>query len=111
MLDSILFHAERGLEIESVGAGLLMLAGRLNGMAMAVDTAHGSAELDCDWSPAAVAASRYVQMAALALTLLLFARSNRRSCVQCTGALLLAFIAPAPVLPPQFLIWVLPFVP
>jgi len=111
MLDSILFHAERGLEIESVGAGLLMLAGRLNGMAMAVDTAHGSAELDCDWSPAAVAASRYVQMAALALTLLQFARSNRRSCVQCTGALLLAFIATAPVLSPQFLIWVLPFVP
>jgi hypothetical protein len=111
MLDSILFHAERSLEIESTAAGLLMLAGRLNGMTMAVDTAHGSAELDCNWSPAAVASSRYVQVAALVVTLLPFVRSDRRSCVQCTGALLLAIIATAPVLSPQFLIWVLPFVP
>jgi hypothetical protein len=47
---------------------------------------------------------------ALALTLVPFVRSSRRSGVQCTGALLLAFIATAPVLSPQFLIWILPFV-
>ena len=109
MLDSILFHAERGLEIESVGAGLLMLAGRLTGASMAVETAHGSIELDSPWSPTAVAASRYLSCLALALTLLPFARSDRRSGVRCTGALLVAVMATAPVLSPQFLIWILPF--
>ena len=86
-----------------------MLAGRLTGLPMFVDTAHGSAELDCEWSPTVVAASRYVQFLAMALTLLPFARSDRRSGVRCTGALILAFIATAPVLSPQFLIWILPF--
>jgi hypothetical protein len=109
MLDAILFHADRGLEIESVGAGALLIAGRLSGMPMFVDTAHGSAELDCEWSRAVVAASRYVQLLAIAATLLPFARSDRCSGVRCTGALVLAFIATAPVLSPQFLIWVLPF--
>lgn len=110
MLDSILFHAERGLEIESTGAGLLMLANHLTGAPMTLETGHGSVELDAAWAPTVVAASRGVQLAALALTFARFARPGRRSIGRCTGALILAFIATAPVLSPQFLIWVLPFV-
>ena len=45
----------------------------------------------------------------MAVTLVPFIRSGRRSGVQCTGALLLAFMVTSPVLSPQFLIWVLPF--
>jgi hypothetical protein len=110
MLRSIRYHGERGLEIESMYAGLLMLVGRLTGIPMASHNAFGSTELDFAWAPSAVAASRYVQLLALALTLAPFIRSDRRSGVQCTGALLLAFLATAPVLSPQFLIWVLPFI-
>ncbi len=77
---------------------------------MAVELGHGSIELQCAWAPSAIAASRYVQVLALALSLVPFARSRVRSGVQCTGALVLAFIATAPVLSPQYMIWVLPFV-
>lgn len=110
MLDAIAFHAERGLEIESTGAGLLMLAGRLAGAPMAIETGHGSVDVDAAWAPAVVSVSRSIQLVALASTMIPFALAHRRSILQCTGALILAVIATAPVLSPQFLIWVLPFV-
>jgi hypothetical protein len=110
LLESFRYHAERGLEVESLGAGLIMLVGRLTRAPLAVVGAHGALELQSDWTPAAIAASRNVQLLALALTLLPFVRSRRRSGVQCTGALLLAFMMTAPVLSPQYLIWALPFV-
>jgi hypothetical protein len=110
LLDSIRYHGERGLEIESVGAGVLMIWGKLTGAAMISRNAFGSTELHGALSPAAIAASRPLQLLAMAATLVPFVRSSRRSGVQCSGAMLLAFMATAPVLSPQFLIWVLPFV-
>jgi hypothetical protein len=107
---SIRFHQERGLEVESLYAGILAVAGRLLGEPLSVAMGHGSIELQSAWSPATVAASRYVQLFALVLTVVLFLRSRGRSVLQCTGALLLAFMVTAPVLSPQYLIWVLPFV-
>jgi hypothetical protein len=110
VLDSIQYHSGRGLEIGSVAAGLLMLAARATGDPLVLEQGHGSVEIEGAWTPAAVAASRYLQVAALALTMLAFVRSGRRSIIRGTGALILAAIATAPVLSPQFLIWVLPFV-
>jgi hypothetical protein len=109
-LDSILFHAERGLEIGSVAAGLLMLAAPMTGDPLVLELGHGSVEIEGAWTSAAVAASGCLQVAALAMTMLAIVRSGRRSVVRGTGALILAAIATAPVLSPQFLIWALPFV-
>ena len=60
LMTSILYHAERGLEIECMYAGPLMVLGRLSGEPMVVELGHGSYELHCAMAPAAVAASRYV---------------------------------------------------
>ena len=62
-----------------------------------------------EWAPAIALVSRCLQAATIAITLIPFFRSGRRSAVTCTGALLLAFLATGPVLSPQFLIWYLPF--
>ena len=110
MAASIRYHKERGLEVESLYAGLLAVAGRLTGGHMGVELGHGSIELQCAWAPAAVAASPYVQLLALGVTLAAFVRPWGRSGIQCTGALILAFFATAPVLSPQYIIWALPFV-
>src|SRR5271157_3606524 len=110
LMTSILYHAERGLEIESLYAGPLMILGRLTGEPMVAELGHGSYELQCAIAPAAVAASRYVQLLALVFTLVPFVRSRRRSGVQCAGALILGLILTAPVFSPQFIIWVLPFI-
>src|SRR5208337_2499460 len=110
LMTSILYHVERGLEIGSLYAGPLMLLGRLTGEPMVAEPGHGSYELQCAMAPAAVAASRYVQLLALVFTLVPFVRSRRRSGVQCAGALILGLILTAPVFSPQFIIWVLPFI-
>ena len=103
LMTSILYHAERGLEIECLYAGSLMILGRLTGEPIVVEPGHGSYELHCAMAPAAVAASRYVQLLALVFALVPFVRSRRRSGVQCAGALILGLILAAPVFSPQFI--------
>ncbi len=105
---SILYHAERGLEIESLYAGPLMIFGRITGESMAVELGHGSYELIYSRAPAAVAASRYVQVLVLVVGLIPFLASRRRSGAQCACALIVGLILASPVFSPQFVIWVLP---
>jgi len=110
MVSAIRFHAERVLEIESVYAGLLMLLGRLGGEPFGVQWGHGSYEVVSSLSPAILAASRYIQLALLGISLIPLARSGSDRGLQCCGALTLAFIVTAPVLSPQYLVWVLPLI-
>lgn len=110
MVNSIRYHADRVLEIESIYAGLLMLLGRLGGEPFSVQWGHGSHELVSSLSPAVLGASRYIQLALLGVSLIPLARSGSDRRLQCCGALTLAFIVTAPVLSPQYLVWVLPFI-
>ncbi|HMF38184.1 MAG TPA: hypothetical protein VKF17_16180 [Isosphaeraceae bacterium] len=110
MVNAIRYHAERVLEIESVAAGLLMLLGRLGGEPFGVQWGHGCYEVVSSLSPALLAASRYIQLALLGISLIPLARSGSDRGLQCCGALTLAFIVTAPVLSPQYLVWVLPLI-
>ncbi len=110
MVSAIRYHTERVLEIESVYAGLLMLVGRMGGEPFGVQWGHGSHEVVSSLSPAILGASRYIQLALLGISLIPLARSGIDRCLQCCGALTLAFIVTAPVLSPQYLVWVLPLI-
>lgn len=110
MVSAIRYHTERVLEIESVYAGLLMLVGRMGGEPFGVQWGHGSHEVVSSLSPAILGASRYMQLALLGISLIPLARSGIDRCLQCCGALTLAFIVTAPVLSPQYLVWVLPLI-
>lgn len=110
MVSAIRYHTERVLEIESVYAGLLMLVGRMGGEPFGVQWGHGSHEVVSSLSPAILGASRYIQLALLGISLIPLVRSGIDRCLQCCGALTLAFIVTAPVLSPQYLVWVLPLI-
>ena len=110
MVSAIRYHTERVLEIESVYAGLLMLVGRMGGEPFGVQWGHGSHEVVSSLSPAILGASRYIQLALLGISLIPLARSGIDRGLQCCGALTLAFIVTAPVLSPQYLVWVLPLI-
>lgn len=110
MVSAIRYHTERVLEVESVYAGLLMLLGHSGGEPFVVQWGHGSHELVSSLSPTILGASRYIQLALLAISLIPLARSGCDRCLQCCGALILAFIVTAPVLSPQYLVWVLPLI-
>ncbi len=110
MVSAIRYHTERVLEIESVYAGLLMLVGRMGGEPFGVQWGHGSHEVVSSLSPAILGASRYIQLALLGISLIPLTRSGTDRGLQCCGALTLAFIVTAPVLSPQYLVWVLPLI-
>ncbi len=110
MVSAIRYHTERVLEIESVYAGLLMLVGRMGGEPFGVQWGHGSHEVVSSLSPAILGASRYIQLALLGISLIPLARCGTDRGLQCCGALTLAFIVTAPVLSPQYLVWVLPLI-
>ncbi len=105
---SLLYHAERGLEVESLYAGPLLLLGRLSGEPMAVELGHGSYELISARAPGAVAASRYVQLLVLAASVAPFLLRRHASALQCSCALILGLVLASPVFSPQFIIWVFP---
>ncbi len=108
MVSAIRYHTQRTLEIESVYAGLIMLLSQFGGEPFVVQWGHGSHEVVSSLAPAILGASRYIQLAALGISLIPLARSGSGRELQCCGALTLAFIVTAPVLSPQYLVWVLP---
>jgi hypothetical protein len=106
---SIRYHLDRGLEVGSVYAGLLILAAGASGAENGFRFDHGSFQHVSPWSDSVAKVSVWVQMAALVLVMWRFRRSGARDYSRYCGAALLAFIVTGKVLSPQYLLWVLPF--
>jgi hypothetical protein len=111
--DSIWNQASRPLQMESLGAALLLVGHHLFGIGLTMDSSHGSQNL-AGTAPHALALTLTVlQAAALIAVWSLFARgpATRERLVLASAAALVAFIALGKVLSPQFLIWLIPVVP
>jgi hypothetical protein len=106
-------QASRPLQIESLGAGLLLVGHHLFGTAVTVESSHGSQNLAGSAPDALAAAQSVLQVAALVAVWILFARgpARRDRLVLASGAALVAFVALGKVLSPQFLIWLIPVIP
>jgi hypothetical protein len=106
-------QASRPLQIESLGAGLLLVAHHVFGTAISVESSHGSQNLAGTAPDVLAAAQSVLQAAALVAVWILFARgpARRDRLVVASAAALVAFVALGKVLSPQFLIWLIAVVP
>ena len=103
----------RPLQIESLGAGLLLAADRLELYAAHVVSSHGSQNLAGPVADRLAAGQSLLQALAVAAVWLLFASrtpDGERLAVAAAAAVV-ASVAFAKVLSPQFLVWLLPLVP
>jgi hypothetical protein len=106
-------QASRPLQIESLGAGLLLVSHHVFGTAITLESSHGSQNFSGSAPDVLAAAQSVLQAAALVAVWILFARgpARRDRLVLASAAALVAFIALGKVLSPQFLIWLIPVVP
>jgi hypothetical protein len=101
------------LQIESLGAALLLARHHVFGYGLTMDSSHGSQNLAGTAPDAFAVALSVLQLLALIATWILFARgpATRERLLLASAAALVAFVALGKVLSPQFLIWLIPVVP
>ncbi len=106
-------QASRPLQIESLGAGLLLVAHHVFGTGITMESSHGSQNLTGSAEGVLAAAQSVLQLAVLVAVWILFARgpAGRDRLIQASGAALVAFVVGGKVLSPQFLIWLIPVIP
>lgn len=104
---------DRPLQVESLGSTMLLAAHNLGGLAVSYKTSFGSLNVIAHGATAAADASALAQLLALGTIWLAFARGPARAdrLVTAAAASVAVFIAFGKVFSPQYLIWLIPFVP
>jgi uncharacterized membrane protein len=104
----------RPLQVESLGAAVLIVLRHLGGPALVTATSHGSQNLTGGAADAVAAVSSALEIAAIVGIWLLFARMRRPSgdaLVLSCAAAVATMVALGKVFSPQYLIWLVPLVP
>jgi Glycosyltransferase family 87 len=104
---------DRPLQLESLGAALLLAAHNLGGLTVSVTTGYGSRNIAAPGATVAMAASTLVALVGLCVVWTAFARGPARADRLATAAAasIAVFITFGKVFSPQYLIWLIPFVP
>jgi uncharacterized membrane protein len=108
LADSLARQLGRPLQIESLGAAVLLAAHQAGVYDPTVVSSHGSQNLDGPLADALAALQSALQGLAL---LVVWLAARRGSLLAAAAAALTAFVAFGKVLSPQFLVWLLPLVP
>lgn len=113
LFDSFNGQLERPLQIESLGASLLFAAHHFGYYDPTVVSSYGSQNLSGAVPDVAAGVQVFAQLAAIVGIWILFARGHigRAGFLAAAAASMVAFVAFAKVLSPQFLIWLVPVVP
>ena len=113
LVDSVERQLGRPLQIESLGASVLLAGKQLGLYEPTVVSTHGSQNLAGPLPDSLATAQTLLQAAALVAVWLLFARgpATRARLVLSLAASVVVFVALGKVLSPQFLIWLVPLVP
>ena len=113
VLASIERQTGRPLQVESLGAGMLLAAHRLGLYEASVVSSHGSQNLAGPLPDALATVQTVAQALAVVAVWVAFARSARSPAglLVAAAAAVAAFVALGKVLSPQFLVWLLPLVP
>jgi Glycosyltransferase family 87 len=111
--DSFSNQASRPLQIESLGAGVLLAAHQLFGLDLTMEASHGSQNLTGGAADALSVGSTLLQVGALVAIWVWYARgrATNERLLTASAAAVCAFVAFGKVLSPQFLIWLVPLVP
>jgi hypothetical protein len=110
--DSLWGQASRPLQIESLGAALLLVSHHVLGTGVTMESSHGSQNLAGTAADVFAVAQSVLQAGAVVATWILFARgpATRTRLLYASAAALTAVVALGKVLSPQFLIWLIPVV-
>jgi uncharacterized membrane protein len=111
--DSVVHQTTRPLQIESLASGVLLVAHRVGGLAITMESSHGSQNLVGSLPHALGTVSSVLLVLTLLAVWLAAAHgpATPERLVRYSAASLVAFIALSKVLSPQFLIWLIPIVP
>jgi hypothetical protein len=111
--DAITRQTNRPLQIESLGAGFLLVAHQVADVGLTMRSSHGSQNLAGAGPDALAVIQTVVQLTVLVAVWVWFARgpADRERLVRASAAAVCAFVAFGKVLSPQFLIWLIPLVP
>jgi hypothetical protein len=111
--DSLSVQLRRPLQVESLGAALLLVGHHVFGFGLAGETSHGSQNVAGSAAGVLAVATTFLQVGVLGWIWTSFARGrgDGEALVRSTAAALCAFVALGKVLSPQFLIWLIPIVP
>ena len=114
LLESFAYQADRGLQVESLAASVLMELGWVSDVAFE----YGAFEVRGQGVGLATSLSPAITLVLLSVTGVVMYREYRRSGTlgveafpRYAAALILAFMLSSKVLSPQYLIWLLPLVP
>jgi hypothetical protein len=110
---SLSVQLSRPLQVESLGASLLLVGHHVFGFGLAGETSHGSQNVAGSAAGVLAVATTLLQVGVLGWIWTSFARGrgDGEALVRSTAAALCAFVALGKVLSPQFLIWLIPIVP
>jgi uncharacterized membrane protein len=111
--DSVVRQTTRPLQIESLASAVLLAAHHAGGLALTMESSHGSQNLVGSLPHALGIASSALLVVALLAIWVAAARgpATPDRLVRFAAASLVAFVALSKVLSPQFLIWLIPLVP
>jgi hypothetical protein len=106
-------QATRPLQVESLGAALIVASHHLFGTGVTMVSSDGSQNVGGTAADIVGGVQGVLQVAVLLAIWIAFARRerSREELVQFSAAAVVAFIALGKVLSPQFMIWLIPFVP
>jgi Glycosyltransferase family 87 len=110
---SLAGQASRPLQIESLGASILLAAHQVSGLALTMDVSHGSNNLAGAGADRIALVSAVLQALVIVAVWIGFMRgpADRERLIRTCAACVCAFIAFGKVLSPQYLVWLLPLVP
>jgi uncharacterized membrane protein len=110
---TVTLHATRGLQVESLGAAVLLAAHQLTGIGLHTASNSGSQNLSGTGADVLAVVTMLLQLGVVVALWVAFARgpADRERLVRYFAATVCAFIVLGKVLSPQFLIWLIPLVP
>jgi uncharacterized membrane protein len=111
--EAITRQTDRPLQIETLSAGVLLVAHQVAGVGITMDSSHGSQNLVGGLPDALAVVQTVLQISAIVAICVWFARGRAEAerLVLASAASVCAFVALGKVLSPQFLIWLIPLVP
>ena len=111
--DSVVRQTTRPLQLESLGAALAVVSHHVFGTEARMVSSHGSQNLGGGVANAVGAVQTLLQITVVVGIWVWFGRAHRdrAELVRASAAVVVAFVALGKVLSPQFLIWLIPFVP